>query len=64
MKSRWQHKGELLYVDFKNLEPRVIRKINGKESSLDIYTEISNTLDFEVDRVIIKRGIISTLWLP
>ena len=60
--SRWQHEGELLYVDFKTLEPRVIRKINGKQSSLDIYTEISDTLDFEVDRVIIKRGIISTLY--
>lgn len=60
--SRWQRDGELLYVDFKNLEPRVIRKINGKEAGEDIYTEISDSLDFEVDRVIIKRGIISTLY--
>lgn len=60
--SRWQQEGELLYVDFKNLEPRVIRKINGKEASEDIYLEIANMLDFEVDRVIIKRGIISTLY--
>ena len=60
--SRWQRDGELLYVDFKNLEPRVIRKINGKEAGEDIYTEISKSLDFEVDRVIIKRGIISTLY--
>lgn len=60
--SRWQRDGELLYVDFKNLEPRVIRKINGKEAGDDIYTEISKSLDFEVDRVIIKRGIISTLY--
>jgi hypothetical protein len=60
--SRWQKDGMLLYIDFKTLEPRVIRKINGKESSDDIYTEIADTLDFEVDRVIIKRGIISTLY--
>ena len=60
--SRWQQKGELLYVDFKNLEPRVIRKINGKEASDDIYLEIANMLDFDVDRIIIKRGIISTLY--
>ena len=60
--SRWQKDGELLYIDFKTLEPRVIRKINGKESSDDIYTEIAGTLDFEVDRVVIKRGIISTLY--
>ena len=60
--SRWQKEGELIYVDFKTLEPRVIRKINNKESSDDIYTEIAEKLDFEVDRVIIKRGIISTLY--
>jgi hypothetical protein len=60
--SRWQRDGELLYVDFKNLEPRVIRKINGKSASKDIYEEISDSLEFEVDRVIIKRGIISTLY--
>ena len=60
--SRWQKDGDLLYIDFKTLEPRIIRKINGKESSDDIYTEIGSTLDFEVDRVIIKRGIISTLY--
>ena len=60
--SRWQRNGDLLYIDFKNLEPRVIRKINGKEAGDDIYNEISDGLDFEVDRVIIKRGIISTLY--
>ena len=60
--SRWLRNGELLYVDFKNLEPRVIRKLNGKEAGEDIYSEISESLDFEVDRVIIKRGIISTLY--
>jgi hypothetical protein len=60
--SRWQKEGDLLYIDFKTLEPRVIRKINGKESADDIYTEISSSLDFEVDRVVVKRGIISTLY--
>ena len=60
--SRWQQKGELLYVDFKTLEPRVIRKINGKDASDDIYLEIAEMLDFEVDRIVIKRGIISTLY--
>jgi len=60
--SRWQQEGELLYIDFKTLEPRVIRKINGKEASDDIYLEIADMLDFEVDRIIIKRGIISTLY--
>ena len=31
--SRWIKEGELLQVDFKSLEPRVIRKINKKEFS-------------------------------
>ena len=60
--SRWQQEGKLLYIDFKTLEPRVIRKINGKEASDDIYLEIASMLNFEVDRIIIKRGIISTLY--
>ncbi len=60
--SRWQQEGELLYIDFKTLEPRVIRKINKKDASDDIYLEIASMLDFEVDRIIIKRGIISTLY--
>ena len=60
--SRWQQEGDLLYIDFKTLEPRVVRKINGKEASDDIYLEIAAMLDFEVDRVVIKRGIISTLY--
>lgn len=60
--SRWQQEGDLLYIDFKTLEPRVVRKINGKNASDDIYLEIADMLDFEVDRIIIKRGIISTLY--
>ena len=60
--SRWQKNGDLYYIDFKTLEPRVIRKINKKDSPHDIYNEISSLLDFEVDRIIIKRGIISTLY--
>ncbi len=60
--SRWGNEGCLIILDFKNLEPRVIRKINGKNSGDDIYKEIADTLDFEVDRVVIKRGIISTLY--
>lgn len=60
--SRWQSEGELYQIDFKSLEPRVIRKINGKDSSEDIYLEIASYLDFPVDRLIIKRAIISILY--
>ena len=60
--SRWQQNGDLLYVDFKTLEPRVVRKINSKDAANDIYLEIASLLDFEVDRIVIKRGIISTLY--
>ena len=60
--TRWGKEGSLLYLDFKNLEPRVLRKINGKESPDDIYTDISKDLSFETDRLVIKRAIISILY--
>ena len=60
--TRWGQEGSLLYLDFKNLEPRVLRKINGKESPDDIYTDISKDLSFETDRLVIKRAIISILY--
>tara|TARA_Y100000592_G_scaffold55051_1_gene86708 strand:- start:2048 stop:3100 length:1053 start_codon:yes stop_codon:yes gene_type:complete len=60
--SRWTKEGEVLQIDFKSLEPRVIRKINGKEAGNDIYNDIRKSLEFEVDRLIIKRAIISILY--
>ena len=60
--SRWQADGELYQIDFKSLEPRVVRKINGKDAAADIYLEIGSQLDFAVDRLIIKRAIISILY--
>ena len=60
--SRWTQEGDLLQIDFKSLEPRVIRKINGKDAGDDIYMDIANGLDFKVDRLIIKRAIISILY--
>ncbi len=60
--SRWTKEGEILQIDFKSLEPRVVRKINGNEAGSDIYNDIRKTLEFEVDRLIIKRAIISILY--
>ena len=60
-KSRWD-KGTIYQIDFKTLEPRVVRKINNKESSEDIYLEISDKFEFPVDRSVIKRAIISVLY--
>lgn len=60
--SRWGSEGVLYSIDFKTLEPRVVRKINKKECSDDIYQEILESLDFDIDRSIIKRGIISILY--
>jgi hypothetical protein len=60
--SRWGSEGVLYSIDFKTLEPRVVRKINKKECSDDVYQEILESLDFDIDRSIIKRGIISILY--
>lgn len=59
--SRFKN-GNLLSVDFKNLEPRFCLKIVGKNIEGDIYETINNMLEFDIDRSIIKRAIISVLY--
>jgi len=56
--------GEVISVDFINLEPRLMLKLVNKEVKGDIYNEIKNILDFEndLDRSIIKRAVISVLY--
>lgn len=56
--------GEVISVDFVNLEPRLMLKLVNKEVSGDIYNEIKRILDFEneLDRSIIKRAVISVLY--
>ena len=62
LKSRWDKEGEIVQIDFKSLEPRIARKILGKEVSNEIYKEIQASLDFPVDRSVIKRETISVLY--
>ncbi len=54
--------GNLLSLDFVNLEPRLALKITGKNPPLDIYDEAKNQLDFDIDRSVIKRAIITMLY--
>ena len=54
--------GELLSLDFVNLEPRLCLKLVGKNINGDIYEEINKILEFDIDRSIIKRAIISILY--
>jgi len=60
--SLWGNEGKIISIDFKTLEPRIARKLNGQKSSNDIYEELSNDLDYKVDRSIIKRAVISILY--
>jgi len=62
--SRWGNNGSLLSVDFKNLEPRFVKKILGENVENDIYNEILNMLDFkeEIDRSLIKKAVISVMY--
>lgn len=62
--SRWSSNGMLLSIDFKNLEPRLIRKILGQKVEGDVYEEILNEIEFkkEIDRSLIKRATISVLY--
>lgn len=56
--------GNLVSVDFANLEPRLCLKLSGKNETKDLYDEIKDMLDFEIDidRSIIKRAVISVLY--
>jgi len=55
-------KGNLVSLDFSNLEPRLCLKITNCKEPDDIYNDIINILDFDVDRSIIKRATISVLY--
>ena len=54
--------GSLLSLDFVNLEPRFCLKIVGNDIDGDIYNKINELLEFNIDRSIIKRAIISVLY--
>ena len=55
-------KGKILYIDFVSLEPRVMRKLGGFDCSGDIYEEIANSIEVEIDRSIIKQAVISAVY--
>ena len=55
-------KGNIFYIDFVSLEPRVMRKLGGYDCQNDIYDEINNYLDIDLDRSIIKQAVISTAY--
>jgi len=62
--SKWSNNGKLLSVDFKNLEPRIVKKILGDNVAYDIYSEILDQLEFksEIDRSLIKKAVISVMY--
>lgn len=60
--SKWKNEGSLLMVDFSSLEPRIAKKLTSKENYIDIYEEINNLSEDNLDRSVIKRAVISTLY--
>jgi ribosomal protein S13 len=60
--SRWGKNGKIVNIDFKTLEPRLARKFNKKSTSNDLYKELSDILEYNVDRSIIKKAVISILY--
>lgn len=61
-KSKWSHEGTLQMVDFSSLEPRIAKKLTSKENYKDIYEEINSLSGETLDRSVIKRAVISTLY--
>jgi len=60
--SSFGSEGKLYNIDFVSLEPRVARKVLGKQCKNDIYEEIKEDLDMIIDRSVIKKAIISVLY--
>lgn len=60
--SKWKSEGSLLMVDFSSLEPRIAKKLTSKENYVDIYKEINSLTEDNLDRSVIKRAVISTLY--
>lgn len=58
IKSRFE-KGNIVNIDFKSLEPRIMSYISNNKYSDDIYEDIHSQLSFETDRSVIKRAVIS-----
>jgi DNA polymerase I-like protein with 3'-5' exonuclease and polymerase domains len=54
--------GKVLSIDFSALEPRICLKLNNKDTSGDVYEEISSLISFNADRSVIKRATISILY--
>jgi len=60
--SKWKSEGSLLMIDFSSLEPRIAKKLTSKENYKDIYEEIKSLTEENLDRSVIKRAVISTLY--
>ena len=54
--------GKIISVDFNALEPRFCLKLSNKNIEEDLYEEINNLLNFDIDRSVIKRAVISVLY--
>ena len=61
LKSRFKD-GSVFIVDFKSLEPRIARYLSSNSCGEDIYKDIQEKLNIDVDRSVIKRFVISTLY--
>ena len=62
LKSRYQG-GKIVQLDFRSLEPRVCRFVNGLESAQDIYQDINDTvLGGKYSRKVIKLAVICALY--
>ena len=56
------NQGSIISIDFSSLEPRLCLKLSGKDANQDLYQEINNILDLNLNRSVIKRAIISVLY--
>ena len=62
LKSRWGHQGKILEIDVQSIEPRVALSFFGKSIKGDVYSEVMNHLEVEIDRQAAKIATLSAIY--
>lgn len=60
-KSRYPD-GQILWIDFVSLEPRLAKLLNASSTEVDIYSDIIREYDLSFSRKVVKSAVLSTLF--
>lgn len=60
--SRFGEDGAILQVDFKSLEPRILALLQKDDVPNDIYTDIVKFIGKDIDRDLVKKATLATIY--